>query len=114
MHADLDRLGGGSPLRRVDAGEPEQVVHQATDPAALGPHPLERIPIPGRIAILAERQACLRLDDGERGPQLVGGVRGELELALPGKLDRGADPAADEQRAEEHQKEHRRTRRRSR
>ena len=105
MHADLDRLRGRTPLRRVHAGKPEQVVHEAADPAALGSHPLEGMPIPGGIPILAERQAGLRLDDRKGGSQLVRGVGGELELALPGKLDRSADPPADEQRAAEDQQQ---------
>ena len=59
-----------------------------------------------RVAILAERQAGLRLDHGKRGTQLVRRVGGELELPLPGKLDRRADPASDDQAAEEDEEQH--------
>ena len=81
---------------------------------ALRADPLEGVPVPGRVAVLAEREARLGLDDGERGPELVGGVGGELELALPGELDRGADAATDDQGAGEHQEEQHDARRRPR
>ena len=105
-HADLDRLGGGTPLRRVHPREPEQVVDKTPDPPALRAHPLERIAIPGGVAILAQGEARLGLDDGKRSAELVRGVGCELQLALAGELDRGADPATHDQGAEEHQQQH--------
>ena len=77
-------------------------------PLRLEVDPLERGPVPGLRAVLGQGQAGMGLDDRQRRPQLVRGVRGELELAAPGDLDRGGDPAADRHRAEEDdEQEHR-------
>ena len=41
----------------------------------------------------------------KRRPELVGSVSGELELALPGELDRRPDASPDDHRAEEHEQQ---------
>ena len=52
-----------------------------------------------------EGERRVRLDHRQRRPQLVRGVRGELQLAAAGGLDRRRDAPADDDRADEHRAE---------
>ncbi len=98
---EVDRLGVGRLLRRVEPGEPEEVLDQPAHPLVLDVDLAERGAVPLGVAVLGQGQARVRLDDRQRRPQLVRRVGGELELADAGLLDRRGDPPSDRHGSEE-------------
>ena len=104
-HREIDGLDVRRPLRRVEPGEPEQVLEHPPHPLRLVVDPVERRAVPADVAVLGEGEAGVGLDDRQRRSQLMRGVGGEVELALARGLDRRADPAADRDGTEEDESE---------
>ena len=78
---EVNRLVVRSGRIGVEPGQEEQVLHDVAEAFALRADAADSGLIALAFSRRAQRQADLGLYDRERGPQLVGSVRGELELA---------------------------------
>ena len=98
----VHRLVAGRRRPGVEPGQPQHVVDQLAQPAALALDAGQRVPVLGRLARAGQGHVGFGPDHAERRAQLVRGVGGELQLAAPRLLDRRQRPQAHHQRAEEH------------
>ena len=92
------------PRSGVEAGQPEHVLQEPPHPLGLAVDALEGARGTSSASrSLREGQGRVGLDHGERRPQLVRGIGGELQLAPAGGLDRRRDAPADDHGADEHE-----------
>ena len=98
----VHRLVAGGRRPGVEPGQPQHVVDQLAQPAALALDAGQRVPVLGRLARAGQGHVGFGPDHAERRAQLVRGVGGELQLAAPRLLDRRQRPQAHHQRTEEH------------
>ncbi len=104
----VDRLVAGRRRPGVEPGQPQHVVDQLPQPAALGLDPAQRVAVLRGIPGAGQGHVGFGPDHAERRAQLVRGVGGELQLAAAGLLDRRQRAQPHDQCAEEHgQQQHR-------
>ena len=99
---DVDELVARRGRLGVEAGQPQQVVDDASQPLALAVDPLDSVSVPGGVATGAERQRHLCLDDAEWRSKFVRCVGGEFELPTTCLFDRPRRLEPDDQGTEEH------------
>ena len=92
-HREVDRLLVRRPPATRRTGRARAGPRASAASASTRGRPAERRAVPGGVALLGEGEARVGLDHGQRRPQLVRGVGGEVELALAGRLDRRRRPA---------------------
>ena len=82
------RLAALRPRPRFRGGQREDVAQDPSQPLRLRADRLERLHVVGRLPVPAERHVGVALQHGDRRPELVGGVGGELAHAGERRVDR--------------------------
>jgi hypothetical protein len=85
---EVDGLGPGRGGLGVEAGQEEQVLHDAAEPPTLVADPVQDLAVRLGRTRGGQGQADLGVDDAQWGAQLVGRVRRELQLPAAGELHR--------------------------
>jgi hypothetical protein len=107
--SNIDGLISGGWWFRVESGQPEQVVHDVTQPERLPTHPTQCVEVLGHVPCAAERQTYFGLNNAEGCPEFMGSVGSELELTTPCLLNGFCRLNADQQGSEEYGQEQHRT-----